>query len=184
MRRSSEETKREILAAARERFATDGYDRATIRAIAADASIDPSMVMRYFGSKEGLFAAAAEFDLDMPDLGRVPREDAGTTLAGHFFRRWEDDNESLRILLRTAVTEESVAERMRAIFAEQLVPTIAALTGDTESARGRAGLVATQMLGVALCRYVLRMPPVAAMDRQEIVGWLGPTLQRYLAGEK
>ncbi len=68
MRRSSEQTKAVILAAARERFAADGYDRATIRHIAADAAIDPSMVMRYFGSKERLFAAAADFDLRLPDV--------------------------------------------------------------------------------------------------------------------
>ena len=68
MRRSSEHTKAVILAAARERFAESGFERATIRAIAADANIDPSMVMRYFGSKDRLFAAAADFDLQLPDL--------------------------------------------------------------------------------------------------------------------
>src|ERR671917_219946 len=57
-----------ILGAARARFAADGYDRATVRAIAADAGIDPSMVMRYFGSKRQLFALTAEFDLRLPDL--------------------------------------------------------------------------------------------------------------------
>lgn len=73
MRRPAAETKSVILAAARERFAADGYERATIRAIAADAAIDPSMVMRYYGNKERLFAAAAEFDLELPDLTQVPR---------------------------------------------------------------------------------------------------------------
>ncbi len=74
MRRSSAETKAVILAAARERFAESGFERATIRAIAADANIDPSMVMRYFGNKDQLFAAAADFDLDFPDLSeRRPR---------------------------------------------------------------------------------------------------------------
>ena len=66
--RRSDRTRAAILAAARERFAADGYERATIRAIAADAAIDPAMVMRYFGNKEKLFAAAAEFDLRLPDL--------------------------------------------------------------------------------------------------------------------
>nr|BFE85124.1 hypothetical protein GCM10020093_077250 [Planobispora longispora] len=72
MRRSSEDTKTLILAAARERFAADGYERATIRAIAADAKIDPSMVMRYFGNKDKLFAAAADVDLRLPDLAALP----------------------------------------------------------------------------------------------------------------
>ncbi|MFE3456387.1 TetR family transcriptional regulator [Nocardiopsis aegyptia] len=183
MRRSAQDTKQVILAVARERFAADGYDRATIRSIAAGADIDPSMVMRYFGSKEGLFGAAAEFDLDVPDLDRVARDQVGATLAAHFFRRWEQDSASLRILLRTAIVKEAVADRIRGIFAEQLVPAITGLGEAPETARVRAGLVATQMLGVALCRYVLRMPPVSAMDTGEIVAWLGPTLQRYLVDQ-
>ena len=74
MRRSSEETKAVILAAARERFAESGFERATIRAIAADANIDPSMVMRYFGNKDQLFAAAADFDLRFPTCpASIPR---------------------------------------------------------------------------------------------------------------
>jgi len=70
--KKSDRTRAAILAAARERFGTDGYERATIRAIAADAAIDPAMVMRYYGSKEKLFAAAAEFDVRLPDFGDVP----------------------------------------------------------------------------------------------------------------
>ena len=77
MRRSSEQTKAVILAAAREQFAKSGFERATIRAIAADANIDPSMVMRYFGSKDQLFAAAADFDLELPDLSDVDRDQLG-----------------------------------------------------------------------------------------------------------
>ncbi|MFC4588792.1 TetR/AcrR family transcriptional regulator [Sphaerisporangium corydalis] len=181
MRRSAEDTKATILAAARERFAAEGYDRATIRAIATDAAIDPAMVMRYFGNKEKLFAAAADFDLRLPDLAGVPRDQVGTTLAAHFAERWEAD-EALMVLLRTAVTNEDVAGRMREIFSGQLAPMAAELSGDPASAARRAGLVATQALGMALCRYVLRLPPVVAMTRAEIAEWLGPTLQRYLLG--
>ena len=121
MRRTSEDTKATILAAARERFAADGYDRATIRAIASDADIDPSMVMRYYGNKDKLFTAATDFDLRLPDLKEVPREDVGRTLVVHLLERWEDD-EGLMILLRTGVTNEGAAERMRGIFAAQLGP--------------------------------------------------------------
>ncbi|MDX6281715.1 MAG: hypothetical protein QOH03_2786, partial [Kribbellaceae bacterium] len=112
-----------ILAAARERFAADGYERATIRAIAADAAIDPAMVMRYFGNKEKLFAAAAEFDLRLPDLSQLPREEVGAALTNHFLDRWEDD-ESLKALLRASVTNEAAADRMRQLFADQLGPAI------------------------------------------------------------
>lgn len=177
--RRSDATKEAILTAARERFAGDGYERATIRAIAAEAGIDPAMVMRYFGNKEKLFAAAAEFDLRLPDLTEIPREEFGRRLVGHVLDRWDGD-ETLMALLRAAVTNPAAAERMREIFAEQLGPVVQAVAPD--DAVVRAGLLATQVLGLALTRYVLRLPPVAAMDRDTIVAWLGPTLQRYLTG--
>ncbi|MBF8190026.1 TetR family transcriptional regulator [Nonomuraea sp. K274] len=179
MRRSSEDTKAVILAAARERFAADGYDRATIRAIAADANIDPAMVMRYFGSKERLFATACEFDLELPDLQDIPRDELAATLVRHFLERWES-GETLQILLRAGVTNAAAAERLRGIFATQLVPVMTALAPDPAAAPVRAGLVATQMLGMALCRYVLNFPPLAAMTREEVVTAIGPTVHRYL----
>ncbi|SEF18495.1 TetR family transcriptional regulator [Jiangella alba] len=182
MRRSSEETKAIILAAARERFAADGYERATIRAIAADARIDPSMVMRYYGSKEKLFAAAAHFDLDLPDLAATPRAEMGRRLVAHFLDRWEGD-EGLMVLLRSGVTNPDAAERMRSIFTAQLLPMVRRFTTDDDDAGRRAGLAASQVLGLALCRYLLAFPPVAAMSRDELVDRVGPTLQRYLTDE-
>jgi AcrR family transcriptional regulator len=171
-----------ILGAARVRFGTDGYDRATVRAIAADAGVDPSMVLRYFGSKRELFARTADFDLRLPDLTTEPRERVGHVLAAHLLDRWEADD-ALQILLRTAATDDDAADRMRRIFAGQLAPQIATLTGDPATAATRAGLVATQALGTALCRYVLRLPPVVAMTPAELVGWIAPTFQRYLTGQ-
>jgi len=179
--RRSDRTRAGILTAARERFATDGYERATIRAIAADAAIDPAMVMRYFGNKEKLFAAAAEFDLRMPDFSALPPEQVGAALINHFLDRWEDD-ESLQALLRASVTNEVAAERMRELFAEQLAPVLKGLAAPAE-APTRAGMVATQTLGFALCRYVLALPPVASLTRPEAVAWLAPTITRYLIGK-
>lgn len=172
----ADQTKAVILAAARERFAESGYEAATIRAIAADANIDPSMVMRYFGNKEQLFAAAAEFDLRFPDLSDLPPSELGASMVSHFLARWEDDD-ALVVLLRSATTNADAAQRMTDIFAGQLLPAISKLVPD--DAPRRAGLIATQVLGMALCRFVLRIPPVAAMSRVELVAWLGPTLQRY-----
>jgi AcrR family transcriptional regulator len=178
--RRSDATRAAIVAAAREHFAASGYDAATIRAIAAAARIDPAMVMRYFGNKEKLFAVAAEFDLRLPDLSALPKTAAGVALVEHFLDRWEGD-ETLMALLRTAVTHQSAGERMRGIFATQLVPTVARLTGESRSrAATRAGLIATQMLGLALCRYVLKLPPVVGIRRAELVRRLGPTIQDYL----
>lgn len=180
MGKKADQTKGVILTAARERFAESGYEAATIRAIAADANIDPSMVMRYFGNKEQLFAAAAEFDLRFPDLTGIERSEVGTAMVEHFLTRWEDDD-ALIVLLRSATTNAEAAQQMKGIFAAQLMPEIAKLVpGD---APRRAGLIATQVLGMALCRFVLRFPPVVEMSRDELIGWLGPTLQRYVDGE-
>jgi AcrR family transcriptional regulator len=177
MRRSSIETKAVILAAAKDRFARSGFERATIRAIAADANIDPSMVMRYFGSKDQLFAAAADFDLQIPDLAGVDRANAGARLVDYFMERWERD-EALVVLLRSSTSNADAAQRMRQIFAGQLTPAIAGI--NPAQPERRASLVATQMLGLALCRYVLRLPPIVEMSHDEIVSWLGPTVQRYI----
>ncbi|MGP9652365.1 TetR family transcriptional regulator [Glutamicibacter sp. BW80] len=183
MRRSSTETKAMILDAAKLRFAADGYDRATIRAIAADASIDPAMVMRYFGNKASLFAAAAEIDLELPDLAEVSSDQIGAAIVTHFLERWERDD-SLLILLRSGVTDDAAAERMRSIFTAQLVPVAAMASPDPTQGVTRAALAATQILGMALCRFVLAFPPVASMSRTQIVAWLGPTIQHYLTGSE
>ena len=87
---------------------------------------------------------------------------------------------NIMALLRAAVTNEAAAVRMRAIFATQVGPAAVRLGHAPAQARIRAGLVATQMLGLALTRYALRLPPVVALSREEIVAWLGPTIQRYL----
>ena len=178
MRRTSEETKAAILAAARERFGAAGFQAATIRGIAADAGIDPAMVMRYFGNKDKLFAAAAEFDLRFPDFTELDRADVGRSVVGHFLERWEGD-EALVILLRSSATNTEAAQRMQRIFTTQLQPLVATLV-PAEEARWRSGLIATQILGLAWCRYVLQLPPVVNMSRAEIIDRVGPTIQRYL----
>jgi AcrR family transcriptional regulator len=170
------------LRAARARFAADGYQRATIRAIAADAGIDPSMVMRYYGNKNRLFTVAVDVDLRLPDLTTIPRRNLGKALVSHFLDRWDDGtvNDGLLMLLRSAATDEIAANRLRTAFREQLAPVINKVVEDPEEAIQRSGLVATQMLGLALCRYILRLPPVAALARDEVVSRTGPTVQRYL----
>jgi AcrR family transcriptional regulator len=175
----SEETRNAILAAARRRFADDGYERATIRAIAADAGIDPSMVMRYYGSKDGLFAAAVDIALRLPSLEDLPAERRGETLVRHFLRLWEGEraNEVLAVLLRSAVTNEEAAARMRTVFATQVGTVLGASTGDGPT---RAALISSQLLGVALCRYIIRLPEMAALDTEALVAALAPTVQRYI----
>ncbi|MEU7565907.1 TetR/AcrR family transcriptional regulator [Streptomyces fradiae] len=181
--RRSDATRAAILAAARERFAADGYERATIRAIAREAGIDPSMVMRYYGNKERLFTAASEIDLRLPRLGALPARHVGAALVGHFLDRWEADD-VLTAVLRGGITNPAGAERMHAIFREQLGPLVAGLCPDPAEAPRRAALVASQILGMALVRYVVKLPPAADLTKDEVVAWLAPTVQRYLTAER
>ncbi|HEY3501582.1 MAG TPA: TetR family transcriptional regulator [Actinocatenispora sp.] len=180
--RRSDATRAAILAAARERFAVDGYERATIRAIARDAGIDPSMVMRYYGNKEKLFAAASELELRLPDLDELPADQLATRLVEHFLDVWETDG-TLSAMLRVGVTNAAGAERLQETFAAQVGPYVARLCPDPAEAPTRAALLASQVLGLALCRYVLRLAPAAALTRDEIVAWLAPTVERYLTAE-
>jgi AcrR family transcriptional regulator len=177
-------TRANILRAAQARFASDGYHKATIRAIAADANIDPSMVMRYYGNKATLFAAAVDIDLRLPDVSKISKSRLGETLVRHFLDRWEGDpaDDALLMLLRSAATDDAAAERMRMIFRSQLVPVVGRVVGNTAEAKRRAGLIATQMLGLALCRHILRLSPVAALSRDAVVTSIGPAIQRYLTG--
>ncbi|HKE17064.1 MAG TPA: TetR family transcriptional regulator [Kofleriaceae bacterium] len=181
-RARSGRTKQRILAAARRLFASEGYERTTIRAVAAAADIDPAMVMRYFGSKEGLFAEAATFDLALPALSSVPRRERGRRLARHYVDLWgrQSAGGGLAILLRAGATNDGAADRVREIFRTQVLPTIAAVV--TDAAPTRAVLIASQLLGFAYCRYVVRIPALVSLDDEIIVSNLARSIQRCLDG--
>ncbi len=181
--RKSDRTRQAILVAARAHFAERGYDRSSIRAIAATASIDPALVIRYFTSKEQLFAAAVDIDLRLPQLASVAKERRGRVLTEHFIARWEGElnDDVLTLLLRSAVTNEQAAERLRDVFREQVVGTLREVVPPEELSR-RAALIASQMLGLALTRYLLRVPGLAERPAQEVVNDIAPTIQRYMVG--
>src|SRR6202012_1230821 len=164
----SEGPRRTILEVARRAFASRGYEQTTIRTVAAEAGIDAAMVMRYFGSKAGLFAAAATPHLHAPDLTQTPARARGEHLVRHFVERWESspDDDSLVFLLRTAVTNEAVAQQMQQRLSELIVKPIDDAGVDHAARRG--ALIATQMLGVALCRYVLGFQPIASAPAAQV----------------
>jgi AcrR family transcriptional regulator len=176
----SARTRRAILGAARATFAARGYERTTIRAVAAQAGIDASMVMRYFQSKAGLFAAAVTMDLQVPDLHSAPVSRRGELLVRHFINRWEDPvhDDELIVLLRTAVTSETVAGQLQAVLSQLIIGPIAALGEERAAERGT--LIAAQLLGLALCRYILRFEPLASLSADEVVAAVAPSVQRYL----
>ena len=180
--RKSDATRARIIEAARERFRKEGYERTTIRKVAHDAGIDPALVMRYFENKRGLFDAAMTVELRIPDLSGYSRDKLGEALITHFLNRWEEpDDDSLQLLLRSSASNEEAAERLRTIiFRDQIVPMVARLRGEEAGAREIAALIATQTVGLAYTRYILKLPPLVAMPRETIIQVIGATIQRYL----
>jgi AcrR family transcriptional regulator len=177
----SQRTRAAILAAAREQFAAVGFQRATIRSIAAAAEIDPAMVMRYFGSKAGLFTAATDIKLGLPVFEGGERSEIAARLTRHFVSLWESKlaDEALIASLRNAATDERAAAGVRRIFAEQVAAPLATALGGPDIER-RAALIGSQMLGMALCRYILRIEPLASATPEQLVAALEPTVRHYL----
>jgi AcrR family transcriptional regulator len=157
--RNAAQTREDILTAGRRRFGAEGYERTTLRAVAADVGVDAALVIRYFGSKQDLFAAAADFAIDLPDLSDVDPDDVAGILLPRFFAVWEEDERFLA-LLRAAMTSPLAADKLRRIFAEQVAPKLVTATPDHPVQR--IALMGAFVIGLAITRYVLVNPPVAA----------------------
>jgi AcrR family transcriptional regulator len=177
--RDAARTRAELLAAARHRFGQDGYERTTIRAIAADVGVDAALVVRYFGSKQGLFAAVADLNLNLPNLAAVPPGSLGEALLARFFAVWEDDDTFLA-LLRAAMTSDVVADTLRGVFAAQVAPALGGAVPDHPLER--AGLVGAFIIGLATARYALASPGLVIMDRTQLIAWAAPVIERLLTG--
>jgi AcrR family transcriptional regulator len=178
----SRATRARILAAAKTIFSSKGYERTTIRSVARAADIHPSMVIRYFRSKERLFAAAVTFDLRLPPkITETPKNKLGTTLVHHFLERWEGQaaGDELPSLLRAAATHPEARKRLVQIFEQQLAPLVKRLCSPSK-AHECAALIASQMLGVAYTRYVLKLSAVVRLSRETIIHRVGATIQSYL----
>jgi AcrR family transcriptional regulator len=187
-------TRAAILESARRQFAARGYDSATIRSIAADAGVDPALVHHFYGTKERLFAAAMQLPVVPSEILTAALADGvrppGTSVGEHMVRSaltlWETAGvrESFQALLRSAVTSEQAAAMLREFLTEAILGPVASVAGPTDpaSAPFLASMVATQMLGLAMARYVLKFGPVATASPDELVAAIGPTLDRYLTG--
>jgi AcrR family transcriptional regulator len=173
-------TRQAIETAARELFALNGFDRTTVREIGARAAIDPSMIIRYFGSKDALFTRVTTPDLRLSVLEEVSSARVGESIVRHFLAVWEDEisGSGMRVLLRSASSNDEAADRMRAVFLGQVVPAMERV-GPPETAALRAALVTTQLIGLALARYVLCLPPVVAMTPEYLIRTVGPAIQSY-----
>lgn len=173
-----------ILDAAASRFEADGFEGATMRAIARDVGIDPAMIARYFGSKERLFLEATAIDLAIPALDDDP-DVAAETLARHAVALWasERPGRALRILLRAAATDADAADRIRAVFAEQVRPLLQD-AGDDADVAVRVAAVTWQILGYAFGRYVVRLPPMVDAADADLARILATSLRAALRTEE
>ena len=172
-------TRSTILATARSQFGNHGFERTTIRSIASVAGVDPALVMHYFGSKAELFAAASRFDVTFPDLSDVAPDRVADVLLPMFVGVWGPEGPFLP-LLRAAATNRAAADALLEVFVDQVAPALAAVVPDR--AAERAGLVGSQLLGLAVARYILCIPSLSAMDDANLIEWLRPVIAHYLAG--
>ena len=177
--RNARQTRADILSAARRRFGAEGYDRTTLRAVAADVGVDPALVIRYFGSKKDLFAAAADFTIELPDLSGVAPDEVAGMLLPRFFAVWEED-ETFLALLRAAMTSPIAADTLRQVFATQVAPKL--ITATPDHPLQRIGLMGAFVIGLATTRYVLANPPVANLSRDELSRWAAPVIRQLLVG--
>jgi AcrR family transcriptional regulator len=180
------ETREAILRAARGLFAEKGYDRASVRAIARTAGVDPALVHHFYGTKEGLFIAAMEVPLNPPEmLPKIllgPREELGKRLVRTFFEIWDDPKSRLQLIaiIRSAFTSEQGAAMLREFVRSALLGRISVAL---DLPKLRVTAAAGQLIGVAVLRYVLEIEPVHSADVGDLVDLLAPTIQRYLTEE-
>ncbi len=188
-RRSGASGSREaILEAARHLFAERGYDGASLRSIGAEAGVDAALVVHFFGTKAKLLTASVRWPFD-PDveIERVldaDREDTGEALTRLFVSTWDElgDRNPIITLLRSATTEPAAAALMREFMSKRLLEPLLDRLG-ADHPRLRANLVASQLIGLGLARYVLRLQPLADTDAATVIAGIAPTIQRYLTGE-
>jgi len=177
-------TRERILGAARTQFGREGYDKATLREIAAGAGVDPALIPHYFGSKEGVFLAAVEFPVDpslfIPRLLEPGVERLGERLVTFFLETWHSPaGSSLLALIRSVVSSDLAAELLREFVTREVLGRLAVAI-QLDQPQLRASLVATQLVGLAMLRYMIKVEALKSASREELAGWIGPSIQRYL----
>ena len=181
------DTRAEILASARVLFASRGLASTTIRAIAARAGVDPALVHHYYGSKDDLFVAALELPVD-PRVVLLPVVEGGLDGAGErllrvFVSVWEQEDVRLSLLgLVRGVFEPTGRQVLRDGLLGVVLGPLAPALGIVDRPQRRLALVASQLIGVVMLRYVLEVEPLASMEHDVLVATYAPTLQRFLSG--
>jgi AcrR family transcriptional regulator len=185
-RPAGEDTRAALLDAARETFVEQGFDGATVRAIAARAGVDAAMVNHWFGSKEGLFAAAMQIPIDptalVDELLAGGLDGLGERIVRRFLQVWDASRgDPLIAIIRSVSSHEQSARMMREFITKVLFGRLAQVLR-LDRPDLRAALCGSQIVGLAMMRYVIRLEPIASADPDTVVSAIGPTLQRYLTG--
>jgi AcrR family transcriptional regulator len=181
-------TREAILDAARRAFAEHGYQHATIRGVADLAGVDPALVHHYFGTKQELFVAAVQLPVNpVEQLMAVLAEDpdqAGRRMVETFLSVWDHaaTQNPLLALVRSAVGDEHAAAMLREFITEEVLGQVAHRLGGAD-ARLRATLAGSQIIGLAMARYIIKVEPLASAPAAQVAAAVGPTLQRYLTGD-
>ena len=181
-------TQEQILEAARKLFLERGYQGATMRAIAKEAGVDASLIVHFFGNKLGLFAESVEWPFEpeeeMPKLLADGRGQVGRNVVALVVRIWDKagTRNPVLTLVAAAVTEPEAAEMLGEFVRERLFAPLLERLG-SDQPQLRANLLASQLLGLGLVRYVLRYEPIASAKPAEVIDWVAPNVQRYLTGK-
>jgi AcrR family transcriptional regulator len=187
-RPGNQDTRGEIITAARHAFAAKGFAGASMRAIAAEAGVDAALIHHYFDSKQQLFLATVALPLGLPEIvERVAagdRRDLGERLVRTVLGVWDSDLQpSLVAAIRTTLTDPALTRSVGEFFTLEVVGHV--LRRDDlppVEANRRAGLVASQILGLLIGRYVLQLPVLVNRRTEDLVTEIGPTIQRYVDG--
>ncbi len=186
-RPGSPDTRTAILSAAREAFAASGFGGTTIRSIAGAAGVDAALVHHYFGSKDDLFVAALALPVDpRAVIGAAvagPAEEAGAKLLRAFLGVWDDPELQPALLATVRRVLEPGGDRL---IREGFLPVVLLPVGEQlglDRPDLRMPLVASQVIGLILARYVVRIEPLASLDPDRLVAIYAPTIQRYFTGD-
>lgn len=186
-RAGKSDTRERILAAAMDEFGELGYDGATMRGIAGRAGVDSALVHHYFGTKADLFGetvgAPMRPDLAIPEILAGPRDEVGERIVRYLLETWEEPDVRRRgvALLRTTIGNKLTTPLLAGFLSRELLSRIVRAL-DVDDADLRAALAASQVAGLLIARYVLRLPALVEASVDDLVDRVGPTVQRYLYG--